>query len=93
MEGWSLNSGTFRALEMAGSMTWDCSGLSQQQAAPCQCLSALAISASCWPCLWLWAQQRVRGRVLQRVLQGKLALLPAAWAAAPSGLVSPRQVS
>lgn len=51
MEGWSLNSGNFRVLEMAGSMTWDCSGLSQQQAAPGQCLNALAISAWCWPLL------------------------------------------
>lgn len=49
MEGWSLSSGNFRALEMARSMTWNCSGLSQQQAAPCQYRNALAISSWCWP--------------------------------------------
>ena len=49
MEGWSLSSGSFRALELVGSTSWDCSGLSWQQAALCQYLSALAIRAWPWP--------------------------------------------
>lgn len=78
---------------MAGSMTWDCSGLSQNRQHHVNTSMLWPSVPGAGPCLWLWAQQRVRGYVLQRVLQGRLVLLPAAWAVAPSGLVSLWQVS
>lgn len=48
MEACSLISG-LEVLALVGSIAWDCSMLSRQQAAPCQYLNTTVIKALPWP--------------------------------------------